>query len=89
MTASVIDYDSPEPPYRQIAADVIRDIENGTLPVGRRVPSEAALMQVYGVARKTARQAVSYLRDQGYVFTKPQRGTYVAERAPAGPTDDA
>jgi DNA-binding GntR family transcriptional regulator len=42
-------------------------------------------MQMYGVARNTARHAVGYLRDQGYVFTKPQRAAFVAERAPEEP----
>ncbi|MBB5934602.1 winged helix-turn-helix domain-containing protein [Streptomyces zagrosensis] len=80
MPTSVIDYESPDPPYRQIAADLIADIENGNLAVNRRVPSESALMQMYGVARNTARHAVSYLRDEGYVYTLPQRGTFVRER---------
>lgn len=79
MAASVIDYESPIPPYKQIAADLIQDIQNGTLAVGRRVPSEAVLMQTYGVARNTARHAVGYLREKGWVYTEPQRGTYVAQ----------
>lgn len=78
---TVIDYDAPEPPYRQIAADLIAAIEDGSLAVNRPVPSESALMQMYGVARNTARHAVSYLRDEGYVYTRPQRGTYVRDRA--------
>ncbi|MFJ8738018.1 GntR family transcriptional regulator [Embleya sp. NPDC127516] len=80
MVATKIDYEAPEPPYRQIAADLIRDIESGTLPVGRRVPSESTLIETYGVARETARRAVKYLREQGYVRTVPQRGTYVVAR---------
>lgn len=81
MAASVIDYDSPVPPYRQIAADLIRDIQSGALVADRPVPSEASLMQTYGVARNTARNAVRFLREEGYVYTVPQRGTYVADRS--------
>ncbi|MCX4661015.1 GntR family transcriptional regulator [Streptomyces uncialis] len=84
MPASVIDYQAPEPPYRQIAADLIRDIQSGALAVNRPVPSEAALMQMYGVARNTARHAVSFLRDQGWVYTLPQRGTFVTDRSAEG-----
>ena len=37
-------------------------------------------MQLFGVARDTARRAVQVLRDEGLVVTVPQRGTYVIER---------
>ncbi|MFJ6617218.1 GntR family transcriptional regulator [Kitasatospora sp. NPDC091335] len=80
MTLSVIDYESPDPPYRQIAADLIRDIENGSLAVGRPIPSESDLVQRYGVARNTARNAIAYLRSEGYAFTVPRRGSYVKDR---------
>jgi GntR family transcriptional regulator len=50
--------------------------------VNRKIPSESDLVKRFGVARATARNAVRYLREQGYVFTVPQRGTYVAEQKP-------
>ncbi|MFF1798396.1 GntR family transcriptional regulator, partial [Kitasatospora sp. NPDC058263] len=53
---------------------------SGNLRVGARVPSEATLIQAYGVARNTARHAVEYLRTQRWVRTLPQRGTFVADR---------
>lgn len=79
--ASQIDYDSPVAPYRQIAAEIIRDIESGSLAVDRPIPSESALIQRWGVARDTARRAVRYLRETGWVYTVPQRGTYVRDRS--------
>lgn len=79
--AAPIDYDSPTPPYQQIAAEIIRDIESGVLAVDRPVPSESALIQRWGVARDTARRAIRHLRELGYVYTVPQRGTYVRNRA--------
>ncbi|MGW7412938.1 GntR family transcriptional regulator [Streptomyces sp. NPDC054863] len=85
MAESEIDHDAPTPVYRQIAALIIADIERGTLTVNRKIPSESALVQRFGVARETARNAVRFLRDEGWVFTVPQRGTYVADRSePAG-----
>lgn len=74
-----IDYESPTPPYRQIAGEVAADIRAGRLQPGRPIPSEATLVQRYGVARDTARRAVRWLRDQGWVYTVPHRGTYVNE----------
>jgi GntR family transcriptional regulator len=50
--------------------------------VNRKIPSESDLVKRFCVARATARNAVRYLREQGYVFTVPQRGTYVAEQKP-------
>ncbi|MGP3969902.1 GntR family transcriptional regulator [Streptomyces sp. 6N223] len=82
MAAGEIDHESPTPVYRQIAALLIADIERGALEVNRKIPSESDLVKRFGVARDTARNAVRYLREQGYVFTVPQRGTYVAEQRP-------
>ncbi|WP_461296359.1 GntR family transcriptional regulator [Streptomyces harbinensis] len=90
MPASEIDHDAPTPVYRQIAALILADIEAGRLAAGRKIPSESELTQRFGVARETARNAVKYLRDEGHVFTVPQRGTYVAEStSPANQTDTA
>lgn len=74
--------------YQQIAAVIIGDIENGTLPVNRRIPSEASLVQRFGVARETVRNAVRFLRDEGYAFTVPQRGTYVRDHSAEGEHQD-
>ncbi|WP_344469816.1 winged helix-turn-helix domain-containing protein [Kitasatospora kazusensis] len=80
MDATPINPDAEEHPYQQIATDIVRAIRSGELPVGSRVPSEATLIQTYGVARNTARHAVEYLRAEGWVRTLPQRGTFVVER---------
>lgn len=80
MAESEIDHGSATPVYMQIGAYVIADIERGEIPVGRRIPSESALVQRFGVARDTARAAVAYLRDKGYVHTVPQRGSFVVDR---------
>ncbi|WHM36244.1 winged helix-turn-helix domain-containing protein [Streptomyces sp. BPTC-684] len=80
MATPEVDHGSPTPVYRQIAAAVIADIESGALAVDRRIPSEASLVQRFGVARETVRNAVRFLRDEGYVYTVPQRGTYVRDR---------
>ncbi|MGW6977938.1 GntR family transcriptional regulator [Streptomyces sp. NPDC054932] len=76
-----VDHESATPVYMQIAQFVIADIESGKLAVGRRIPSESAMKAEFGVARDTARHAVEYLRDKGYVHTVPQRGTFVLDRS--------
>lgn len=64
--------------YRQLAEIVIAMIRAGELEPRDPVPSESQMVKDHGVARDTARAAVAYLRDQGWVFTLPQRGTFVA-----------
>jgi DNA-binding GntR family transcriptional regulator len=66
------------PMYRQIADEVIERIRDGVLHPRRPVPSETTLMQQYDVARETARRAVGLLREQGWIYTVPQRGSYVS-----------
>ncbi|MEW2034928.1 winged helix-turn-helix domain-containing protein [Streptomyces roseifaciens] len=87
MAASKIDHRAPEPPYRQIAAELTQQIERGVIAPGSAVPSEKELVERYGVARNTVRAALTVLRDAGLVYTVPGRGTYVADRStdePAG-----
>jgi len=71
---------APEPPYRQIAAWLRARIEAGDFPPDEPLPSEAYLVGAFGVARDTVRRAVALLRDEGLVYTVPQRGTYVTRR---------
>jgi len=54
---------------------------SGRYPPNSRIPTESELVEAYEVARTTARRAVGVLRDEGLVYTVPQRGTYVAERS--------
>jgi DNA-binding GntR family transcriptional regulator len=65
--------------YVLIANDIVTRIRRGELRPNRAIPSEKALMRQYGVAKITARQAVSRLRQERWVFTVPHRGSYVSE----------
>ncbi|MEO3788738.1 GntR family transcriptional regulator [Nonomuraea sp. B10E15] len=65
------------PLYQKIAGEVAENIRNGDIPPNRAIPGEKVMMRQYGVAKVTVRQAVAYLREQGWVFTVPYRGTYV------------
>ncbi|MCW2919142.1 MAG: GntR family transcriptional regulator [Actinomycetia bacterium] len=83
-----IDHESPTPVYQQIAAWVAERIESGQLQANRPIPSEKTIMEEFeGVARTTVRRAVKYLRDQGLVYTVPQRGTYVSGPDSTPPAD--
>ncbi|MEV5742473.1 GntR family transcriptional regulator [Microbispora rosea] len=67
-----------KPLYQEIAEEVAQRIRRQEFTPNRAIPSEKALMEQYGVAKVTVRLAVGFLRDQGYVFTVPHRGTYVS-----------
>jgi GntR family transcriptional regulator len=71
----VIDYDSADPPYRQLAAILRGQIERGEIT--NRLPGERHLQQQYGMALVTVRKAVRVLRDEGLVKTQPGWGTFV------------
>ena len=68
------------PPYRQIADQLRRAIQRGDLAPGARVPSEAKLIDYYGVARMTVRQAVGELKAEGLVTAEHGRGVFVRSR---------
>ncbi|MBM7776272.1 GntR family transcriptional regulator [Actinokineospora baliensis] len=66
------------------AADIARDlrgaITRGEYQPGDRLPGENNLMQQYGVARMTARTAVSTLQNEGLAVAHQGRGVFVRER---------
>lgn len=69
------------PLYQKIAEEVAERIQRGEIRPNRAIPGEKVMMQQYGVAKVTVRQAVAHLREQGWVFTVPYRGTYVTDPA--------
>ena len=68
------------PPFRQIADQLRGAIQRGDLEPGGRVPSEAQLIEHYGVARMTVRQAVAELKAEGLVIAEHGRGVFVRSR---------
>ncbi|GAA0928474.1 GntR family transcriptional regulator [Nonomuraea longicatena] len=68
------------PIYQQIAQDMVEAIKAGRYQPRRRIPGETALVQQYDVARETARRAVALLREEGWIYTVAQRGSYVTPK---------
>ncbi|MDG4790315.1 GntR family transcriptional regulator [Micromonospora sp. WMMD1102] len=64
------------PRYRRVADELRRRILSGAIPPGSILPSESALIEEFGVARGTVREAVALLRSEGLVVTEMGRGTY-------------
>jgi len=81
VTDDRIDPIAPVPPYRQIAGILRRRIEDGKYRPDTRIPTESELVEEFEVARTTARRAVSVLRDEGLIYTVPNRGSYVTRKS--------
>jgi GntR family transcriptional regulator len=82
VLASSIDAASDRPVYKQIADHLRAAIARGRLREGDQLPSEAQLMDHYGVARMTIRNAMRLLLDEGLVTAEHGRGVYVRSRPP-------
>lgn len=61
----------------------LRDaILDGRLSAGTKLPSSRALAEMMSISRNSVLAALERLLDEGYLFTKPSSGTYVAEVVP-------
>jgi GntR family transcriptional regulator len=69
---------TPRPVYVTIADELATEI--ATAPVDSPIASESDIQQRWGVARATARHAISELRDRGLIYTVPGRGSFVSPR---------
>jgi DNA-binding GntR family transcriptional regulator len=63
--------------YRRIAADLRARIRDGDLAPGDALPSEAAIVAAYGVARGTVRAALTVLEREELVETHHGKGRFV------------
>ena len=67
------------PAYEQVKAFIRQHIASGNWRPGDPVPSEAALMQQFGVARMTVNRALRELAAEGLVTRIQGSGTRVAQ----------
>lgn len=68
--------------FRQIADHLRAAIETGRLTEGEQLPTEAQLMEHYGVARMTIRNALQVLQVEGLIVSEHGRGVFVRTRPP-------
>jgi GntR family transcriptional regulator len=67
------------PLYYQLAGLLREKIVSGEFGVGEKIPTEAELVEIYGVSRITVRQALASLCEEGLVRREAGRGTFAAE----------
>ncbi|MFJ1612268.1 GntR family transcriptional regulator [Streptomyces sp. NPDC088251] len=78
---------TPHAPYMTVLDALTAEIEAGRIKPGEKIPSDAELVQRFGVARMTARRAVGVLRERGLVRTEWGKGTFVVGPEPASEDD--
>jgi GntR family transcriptional regulator len=68
---------SGEYPYMQLAAILREQITTGR--IRDRVPSLTQLADEHGVALNTVQRAFRVLKEEGLIYTRPGRGTFVRQ----------
>jgi len=86
MPAAKLYARSPQPLYLQIAAVFRSNIHSRHWRPGQQIPPLEALVEQYGVARSTVRQAFGLLEDEGLIRRARGSGTFVNEALPHTPT---
>lgn len=71
----------PRRKYRSLTAELVErltsEIREGRLAEGDKLPTEAAIMEAFGVSRTVVREAISRLQAAGLVETRHGVGTFV------------
>ncbi len=75
-----LDREGPTPIFAQIRARLEEAIAAGELAPHQRIPSERQLTDRFGVSRMTVRQALDALIHDRLLYSRPGKGTFVAER---------
>lgn len=82
MPLGQVDKSSDRSAFLQIADQLRSAVQSGEFAAGVAVPSEARLMEHYGVARMTVRQAVQVLKAEGVLVAHHGLGVFVREKPP-------
>ncbi|TJZ84648.1 FadR/GntR family transcriptional regulator [Paracoccus hibiscisoli] len=64
----------------RIAAQFARQIQQGALKPGDRLPTENAMSRSFGVSRTVIREAIAQLRNEGMIETRQGVGAFVIDR---------
>ena len=61
----------------EVAELIKKQISEGKLAKGDKLPAEPELMRLFGVGRSTVREAIKMLVNMGYLSVQQGRGTFV------------
>lgn len=68
------------PLYAQLADSLLKDISEGRLRPGDRLPTEDEFASAHRVSRVTVRQALNLLRERGLVERFARRGSFISKQ---------
>lgn len=71
----------PRPKAEQIAAELRAQILSGDLAPGSKIPSTSALIREYETVSQTVQNALTMLKDEGYLVGHTGKGVFVRPRA--------
>ncbi len=69
----------PLPRYYQLKEIIREKVNVGQWQPGSLIPSERELCEQYGISRMTARQSITELVNEGYLYREQGKGTFVAQ----------
>ena len=72
-----VDFHARTPLTEQLYVQLRREIEEGVLEPGTRLPSRRRLAEMAGVSATTAEGALGRLLEEGYALSRPKSGLYV------------
>ena len=75
-----IDKNSAKPIYLQIEDYLLKEMDEGRLQPGQKIPSANDLSREMGVSRMTVLQALRELTHMGRLFSSVGKGTYVSQQ---------
>lgn len=76
----MLDEQSPISLYNQLRDLLLEKIRKGEWKPNDKIPTERELCKIYGVSRITVRQALESLSQEGYIYKKQGRGTFVKSK---------
>ena len=80
----VIDIASAVPPFEQVRAQLAQQINDGTLPVGAKLPTVRSLAADLGLATNTVARAYRELESTSLLETRGRAGTFVGANGDDG-----
>lgn len=75
-----VDQNEKKTAYMQLYEQLRKDITEGILPYGQKLPSKRLLAEETGVSVITVEHAYSILRDEGYIESRQRSGYFVIYR---------
>ncbi|WP_374228171.1 GntR family transcriptional regulator [Streptacidiphilus sp. ASG 303] len=66
-------------PFQRVVDALVRQVRDGSLPTGVKIPSEAELATEHGVTRNTVRRAVRELEAAGVIESRHGVGRFVRQ----------